>query len=110
MAELTEERLKADKRLRNIKPWKKGEAPRVKSTGRPKIKRFIDAIQNHYETGPSANYNMKQLVKALQKKTPQEIAHYLAGKPVERIDLSGELKHTVDPSIVAAAQVAIGKL
>lgn len=98
------------KKYRNLKPpWQKGVKHSHKPTGRPNRRALIESLQKTYELNPSP-VNMNRFIRQMEKKCPQEIAHYLAGKPVERIDLSGELKHTVDPSIVAAAQVAIGKL
>jgi hypothetical protein len=93
----------------NLKLFKKGE-PRKAGPGRPKRKRFIEAIQHHYETGPYARKHMRQLVRAMERKQPSEISHYLAGKPVERIDLVANVEHSVNPAVVAAAQVALMRL
>ena len=79
MAEIAELPKIADKRLKNLRPWKKGEAPRVKSPGRPRTVDFAAAFRL-YMSNPSRT---KQLFDSLRKKKSDIAMAHLAGKPVE---------------------------
>lgn len=94
------------KRLANLRPFKKGDKNIPKSPGRPRIPDWVKEFAEFTSTGQRP----VQLYQRLLKKYPVDAMHYLAGKPVERIDLSGELKHSVDPNLIAAAQVLVSKL
>jgi hypothetical protein len=59
--------------------------------GRPKTRKFVAFVRRQYEENPSPQ-NMSRLLRQMEKKCPQEIAHYLAGKPVEtQVQLTGEM-------------------
>lgn len=97
---------KAEIKLRNLRPWKKGDPNIPKSPGRPRYKDLVEDLRETYaDMSPRGRANLARLRKQMEKRHPDSIYHYLAGKPIERIELSGELKHTVDPNLVAAAQV-----
>lgn len=89
--------------MANLTPFKKGEARARQSPGRPKRADLVEALR---ETYLDNRQNMRRLIRQAEKKHTDMIFHYVSGKPVERIDLSGELKHSVDPNLIAAAKVA----
>lgn len=95
--------------LKNLEKRKRfgKDRPPAKSPGRPKRADLVEALR---ETYCDNLVNMRRLIRQAEKKHTDMIFHYVSGKPVERIDLSGELKHAVDPNLIAAAQVAIKHL
>ncbi len=97
-------------RTRGLKsPWKKGVKQKP-GPGRPKTRKFVAFVRQQYEENPSPQ-NMERLLKQMEKKCPQEIAHYLAGKPVETVLLGGEKDASPIPvSVIEAAVEAAKKL
>jgi len=70
----------ADKRLKNLRPWKKGQAPRPKHPGRPRTADFAAAFREFMDRPD----RIKQLFDTLRKKKSETAMYYLAGKPLER--------------------------
>jgi hypothetical protein len=70
-------------------PFKKGEK-RKPGPGRPRFKDLVAELRSIYLTeSQDGKKALRRLVKQLEKRKPDEIAHYLAGKPTTSIELSG---------------------
>ncbi len=71
--------------VKNLKPFKKGEDRARKSPGRPKTVDFAAAFREFASTPE----RQRALYQALLKKKPDIALAHLAGKPIDRLELSG---------------------
>jgi hypothetical protein len=87
---------------KHLKPFPKGH--KHIGPGRPKTRAFVAYVKARFEDNPSPA-EMKKLVDTMLKKCPQEIAHYLAGKPLEqmRIEMETTNKFSQEDIELAAA-------
>jgi hypothetical protein len=76
--------------------FKKGEERARQSPGRPRSRELVQHLRLTYEESPTPA-NMNRLIKFMEKRCPNEIAHYLAGKPIDTVhNLT-----TTDPDVIA---------
>ncbi|MFZ0827867.1 MAG: hypothetical protein WAO02_10640 [Verrucomicrobiia bacterium] len=89
----------------NLEPFKfkKGEDRARLSPGRPRTRQFAKFVRELYEENPDSA-DMVRLVRQMERRCPQELAHYLAGKPVETVAAVDATDENLDALITALAR------